>query len=67
MEPMKPEVINRLLHERPNLTRGEIEEYHRLQAERFRVNPLLPRSPDQERAVMRREDRIKELYAKIYG
>jgi hypothetical protein len=67
MEPMKPELVNRLLHERPNLTRADIEEYHRLQAERFQVNPLLPRSPDQERVITQRENRIKELYAKIYG
>jgi hypothetical protein len=67
MEPMKPELINRLLHERPNLTRADIDEYHRLQAQRFLVNPLLPRSPDEERATKAREDRIKELHGKIYG
>ena len=67
MEPMKPELVNRLLHERPALTRAEIDEYQRLQAERFRVNPLLPKSPDEERAINARKARIKELYRKIYG
>jgi len=67
MEPMKPELINRLLHERPGLTRADIDEYHRLQGERFLVNPLLPKSPDEEKAATERENRIKELYRKMYG
>jgi hypothetical protein len=67
VEPMKPELVNRLLHERPGLTPADIHEYQRLQAERFLVNPLLPKSPDEEKEINDRENRIKELHRKIYG
>ena len=67
VEPIKPEVVNQLLHDRPGLTREEIHEYQRLQAERFLINPLLPKSPDQQTQIDDRENRIKELYQKIYG
>jgi hypothetical protein len=67
VEPMRPELVNRLLHDRPGLTQADIEEYQRLQAERFLVNPLLPKSPDEQKKIIDRENRIKELHRKIYG
>ena len=67
MQPLKPEVIERFLRERPNVTREDISEYERLLASRFTVNPHMPRTLALDTAQQTREARIRELHAKIFG
>jgi hypothetical protein len=67
MEPLKPEEKQRILTERPQAAPEDIEEYERLLSERFRRDPHtqvesvegVPRSKD--------DDRLRELYEKLFG
>jgi hypothetical protein len=65
MEPMRPD-MRRALLERPVVTTEDISEYQQLQAQRFRVDPDLPMSPRQEREKLRRDQRLGELYTKLF-
>ena len=67
MQPLKPEVVQRVLQERPNVTREDISEYERLLASRFTVNPHAPPTIAMDTAQRDREARIRELHAKIFG
>jgi len=67
MEPLKPDVVARILNERPNVTHSDIEEYHRLQVEHFTTNPFVQKSPEQEQKIQDRQERMQQLYYKIYG
>lgn len=66
MEPMRPDVVMRILSERPNVTRSDIDEYQRLQGEELMTNPFVPKSPQQEQLSQDRQARIQELYNKLY-
>jgi hypothetical protein len=66
MEPIKPDVVARILKERPDVAYSDIEEYQRLQVEHFVSNPFLPKSPEQEERAKQREGRMQQLYEKIY-
>lgn len=67
MQPIKPETVDRILRERQDVTRDDIQEYHRLQGERFSVDPYRPKTADEEKAHADREQRLKQLEQKIYG
>ena len=67
MQPLKPEVVERVLRERPHVTREDISEYQRLLASRFTVNPHTPKTLTQQNQHQAREARIKELHDKIFG
>lgn len=72
MEPLKPEVRAQILRDRPDAQPADIDEYERLLAARFTQDPSRPRpaptrfsrraTTDQER-----EDRLRELYRKLFG
>jgi hypothetical protein len=66
MEPIKPDVVARILKDRPSVSYSDIEEYQRLQVEHFMTNPFLPKSPEQEEETKKRESRMHELYNKLY-
>ena len=82
MEPMKPEDKARILQTRPLAQPADIEEYERLLAERFTRDPSVAAAPPIPRGVSAagplsgvpsaiaekiREDRITELFQKLFG
>jgi hypothetical protein len=67
MEPLKPETKRQILQNRPQASPADIEEYERLLAERFTVDPDLPQSPGVVAAVTQREQRLKQLHRKLFG
>jgi hypothetical protein len=67
MTPMKPEDVNRILQQRPHLTRELIHEYQTLVARRFDVNPRLPKTAEQEALHAQHEERRKQLHDMIFG
>lgn len=66
MEPMKPETVKDLLS-RPGVAPADIEEYQRLLAERFAVDPDAPPAPGQRAADQDHEARLKMLYQKLFS
>jgi hypothetical protein len=66
MTPMKPQEVERLLNERPQVTREEIHEYERLTVHHLRANPHTPKSEEERAAHAQREHRLKELHSKLY-
>jgi hypothetical protein len=64
---MKPETKEKVLQDRPQTDPADIEEYERLLSERFTIDPDLPRAPQAEAADQAREDRLAELYQKLFG
>jgi hypothetical protein len=67
MEPLKPETRARILHERPQAGPEDIDEYERLLAERFTEDPDLPASPAVAEAAVKRQQRLEQLYKKLFG
>lgn len=67
MEPLKPETKARILRERPQASREDIEEYERLLAERFTEDADLPKSPAIAQVAVKREKRLEQLYEKLFG
>jgi hypothetical protein len=67
MQPIKPEEVERILNQRPQVTREHIHEYQKLVAHHFDTNPRLPKSEAQQAAHEERERRRKELHDLIYG
>jgi hypothetical protein len=67
MEPLKPEVRKWILDEHPQASPEDIEEYERLLAQRFTVDPDLPMAP--EESIQRKDDeeRLEELYNKLFS
>lgn len=65
MEPMKLAVRQALLRPGAKLTTEEVDEYERLQAERFLMDPDLHPSPDQAVDLEKREKRLRELHKKV--
>lgn len=67
MEPLKPEEKERILSERPQAAPEDIEEYERLLAERFLHDPLVPEAAAAPLATPARDERLRELYEKLFG
>ena len=67
MEPLKPETKAAILRGRPQACPADIEEYERLLAERFTADPDMPKAPADDRATCKREKRLEQLYAKLFG
>lgn len=68
MEPLKPDTVKGILA-RPAaapVLQEDIEEYERLLSERFTRDPDLPMSPRDADDVAQREDRIAQLYQKLF-
>ena len=66
MEPLKRTARKRIFEAAPTATSEEIDEYQRLLAERFTIDPDLPRDPASVNLVQRREARLKELRSKLF-
>jgi len=66
MEPLKPQSKRQMLAASPAATPQEIAEYEKLLAERFTVDPDLPRSPESLGLSQRKSDRLKELRRKLF-
>ena len=67
MEPLKPGTVRQNLQDRPHACPAELEEYERFLAERFTLDPDLPKSPAAAQADDHREKRLQELYKKLFG
>jgi hypothetical protein len=70
MEPLKPDVVQRVLDAAANVAAPvspqDIEEYERLLSERFTRDPDLPMAPQQANAVDQAEARIEQLHQAIF-
>jgi hypothetical protein len=66
MEPLKPERKREIYEASPAATPQEIAEYQKLLAERFTVDPDLPRSPQMLELRQRKSERLKELQQKLF-
>jgi hypothetical protein len=67
MEPMKPETVNRILSERKDVTRTDIQEFYRLAAQRLETNPNVPPSPGEVEGRRVRDARLALLRGKLFG
>jgi hypothetical protein len=67
MEPLKPEVRQWILDEHPQASPEDIDEYERLLAQRFTVDPDLPMAPDDSNKLENEEKRLAELYDKLFS
>ncbi len=67
MEPLKPESVREIL-KRPAVAPADVEEYERLLAERFTVDPNRPRVAAAPPGLARdpREVRLEELHRKLF-
>lgn len=66
MEPLKPERKREIYEASPSATPQEIAEYQKLLAERFTVDPDLPRGPQMLELRQRKLERLKELQQKLF-
>jgi len=66
MEPLKPERKREIFEASPAATPQEIAEYEALLAERFTVDPDLPRGPEMLKLGQRKSERLKELQRKLF-
>jgi hypothetical protein len=66
MEPLKPETRKEILRKAPGATVEELAEYERLLSERFTIDPDAPRSPSMLRLQKEKQNRLKELYKKLF-
>jgi hypothetical protein len=66
MEPLKPQRVRQILEASPTATPQEVAEYEKLLAERFTVDPDLPRSPESLELRQLKTDRLKELRRKLF-
>ena len=70
MEPLKPatvkDVMDRAAPADVPSVQDDIAEYERLLAERFTRDPDLPMSPQDADDAAQREDRIAQLYKKLF-
>ncbi len=67
MQPMKPEEVDRILRERPHVSREHIHEYQKLVAQHFDVNPRLAKTIEQRAFHEAGEQRLHELHNMIFG
>jgi hypothetical protein len=69
MEPLKPEVQERVLALRPEADPADLDEYERLLAERFAVDPDQAPAAQPDALMDARESaesRLAELYQKLF-
>jgi hypothetical protein len=66
MEPLKPVRKRQILESSPSATPEEVAEYEKLLAERFTVDPDLPRDPATLNLRQRKTDRLRELRQKLF-
>jgi peptidase E len=66
MQPMKPEEVDRILTDRKDVTRDHVDEYQRLVAKRFDVNPHISKTSSQTAEHAAREQRLRELHHLIF-
>lgn len=66
MEPLKPETESKILEESPEAAPEDIQEYERLLAERFTVDPDLPMAPEADSQQEDPEERIQYLYRRLF-
>ena len=67
MEPLKPEVRQWILDEHPQASPEDIDEYERLLSQRFTVDPDLPMAPEESAQLNDDEQRLEELYNKLFS
>jgi hypothetical protein len=67
MEPLKPEVKKFLLEVAPQADPTDVEEYERLLADRFTVDPDRAKAPEAMSADEDREVRLAELHKKLFS
>jgi hypothetical protein len=67
MQPLKPETKLQILQTHPNATAEDIAEYERLLSERFTVNPLQQKSPEQALVEDNRTRRLRELKQLLFS
>jgi hypothetical protein len=67
MEPLTPEVRKRILDNRPQASPEDIDEYERLLSQRFTVDPDLPMDPEESALRDDDEQRLEELYNKLFA
>lgn len=67
MEPLKPTTKERILSDTPQASPEDVEEYERLLAERFTVDPDMPMAPGGNTAHEERESRLEELHKKLFS
>jgi hypothetical protein len=65
VEPLKPDTKRQ--QNRPQVSQADIDEYERLLAERFTVDPDLPQTHTLKAAATQRETRLQQLYMKLFG
>lgn len=66
MEPLKPTRKREILQASPSATPEDIAEYEKLLAERFTVDPDLPRDPASLNLRQRKSDRLQQLRQKLF-
>ncbi len=65
MEPLKPKDVERARE--TGASDEDLAEYNRLIAERFSTNPYIATSPTQVKVANFREQRIGDLYQKLFS
>lgn len=66
MEPLKPEVKKAILNSNPQAEPAEIEEYERLLAQRFNIDPdATPPTAPGERTFGSEHSRLEEIESRI--
>jgi hypothetical protein len=66
MEPLKSTTKQSILETNPQAAPEDIEEYERLLAERFTREPSIPMSPEAANRAAQHEQRLAELYEKLF-
>ncbi len=66
MEPLKPMAKNGILQASPTAAPEDVAEYQRLLAERFTVDPDLPRDAVSINVMEGKKARLKELRKKLF-
>jgi len=72
MQPMKPEQKRSILENSPQAQPSDLEEYERLLSLRFTEDPdqqpaASPEEQSEADVQLKREDRIKQLYRKLFS
>jgi hypothetical protein len=66
MQPLTPEERAAILRRNPQAAPEDIEEYEYLLASRFTVDPSRPMPSDRPGPMRSPEDRLQELYNKLF-
>jgi hypothetical protein len=65
MEPLTPAAKRQILADNPQASTRDLQEYERLLAQRFTVDPDLVAEPSLE--TRGREERLEQLHRKLFG